>query len=256
MHILSYADAVTAITSVPEYLGLLNNKNISIRGSDTIVNLMIRRQNAVVDIHLSKNRVYMNAIRDQCSKYTRYRRYTQFTGIILSDGSDEQLASHCCGNNIVFSIPMMGSIDNLFPHELWHIISRQLPNNVLDSVYAVFDIHPTLFYIPPELSEVLLINPDNLNIYYSHTVNGYQIVVLPVISDRMFGTTLAFLIKDGTMYQLDIDQTMFVKQYISAVCGTTYISGADEIIADNFANFHTVAKTTRNTKMISVIPLG
>ena len=256
MRILPYLEAVAAISSVPEYLNLLNSTNLAARGCKSVTELMTRRKNAVVDLYERTNRVYLNALRAQCEKYTRYRRYLQYNGIVLSDGSDEQRASHCCGNNIVFTIPMMGALDSLFPHEVWHIISRQLPINVRDKMAAIFNIHPAVFYIPNKLRSVLLINPDNLNMYYYHLVDGYQIVLLPIIkNNRMFDVTLAFVINDGMLYQLDEDQATHMKQHISAVCGTTYISGMDEVLADNFSNFSTGEQSTRNKKLVAAIPL-
>lgn len=257
MRILSYTDAVAAITSVPEYVGLLNQQNLKARGCSTIAELMVQRQNAVLDLHEPANHVYLDALRAQSAKYTRYRRYLQYTGIILSDGSDEQRASHCCGNNIVFTVPMMGKLDTLFPHEVWHIISRQLPDNIIDRMGAMFNIYPTLFYIPAELRECMLVNPDNLNVYYSHLVDGYRIVLLPVIrNNRMFDTTLAFVVSDTLLYQLDEGRANYAKQRIAAVCDTTYISGLDEVLADNFSNFYNGEKSSRSVKMIAAIPLN
>jgi len=145
MKILGIDEARDAIGAKSTYLSTLNDENIKIRGGADLKDLIHIRRNAVVDLFLIENYKYYNALQNQIDKYRkikRYEKYTRHTGVILSDGSDEQKASHCHNNNIIISIQMLKDLDYVFAHELWHIISRNITRVQRNKIYKSFDIFP------------------------------------------------------------------------------------------------------------------
>lgn len=145
MKILRIDEARAAIGENSTYLSTLNDENIKIRGGADLKDLIHIRRKAVVDLFLIENYKYYNALQNQIDKYRKiksYEKYTRHTGVILSDGSDEQQASHCHNNNIIISIQMLKDLDYVFAHELWHIISRNITRAQRNKIYKSFDIFP------------------------------------------------------------------------------------------------------------------
>ena len=145
MKILGIDEARDAIGAKSTYLSTLNDENIKIRGGADLKDLIHIRRKAVVDLFLIENYKYYNALQNQIDKYRKiksYEKYTSHTGVILSDGSDEQQASHCHNNNIIISIQMLKDLDYVFSHELWHIISRNITRAQRNKIYKSLYIFP------------------------------------------------------------------------------------------------------------------
>jgi len=143
MKILRIDEAKEAIGENSMYLSSMNDINIKIRGGIDLKDLIEIRKKSVIDLFLKENEIYYTALKTQIDKYNKlgiYKKYTKKTGIILSDGSDEQNASHCHNNNIIISIQMLQDLDYVFSHELWHIISRNITNVKRNEIYKSFDI--------------------------------------------------------------------------------------------------------------------
>jgi hypothetical protein len=254
MRILQLADARVVITMATEYLQALNMININARGAVDYADLITRRRNSVMDIYAPANRAYYSQISRQCAMYSAYNKYTRYTGIILTDGTDEGGASHCYGNNIILSVKMLNRLAYLFPHELWHIISRQLPDDKKKEIYAIFDIRPCRFAMPANIRDIVLINPDNPDLFYAHCVSGRYFVILPIIVERqLFRNTVVLEIIDGTVYFTPANIGDDIKQKLARKYNTDYIIGADEVIADNFSDFHNMKYTDMNTRIIAVL---
>lgn len=251
MRILHYAEAVEAISAPSEYLNALNTINIYARGAPDMPALLYQRRRSVIDMYAPMNMQYRRVLLRLCNLYIKYAKYTRYTGIIMTDGTDECGASHCYGNNIVLSRGMFSDIHHLLPHEIWHIISRQLTSAELHKIYSLYNIYPTHFSVPIELRNVILVNPDNMAIQYAHECVGNMYVVLPTIqNNELFGNTYVAGIRNGVMYTLNEYDARHIREYISMRCGTTYITGADEIIADNFADYYTGKITPLNQQLV------
>lgn len=251
MRILRYAEAVQVVSAPSEYLHKLNINNINIRRADNITELILRRRRSVLDLYAAANIEYRRVLTRLCNSYPQYAKYTRYTGIIMTDGTDECGASHCYDNNIVLAQGMFNGIMHLFPHEIWHIISRQLAPAELGKIYALYNMHPVSFRVPDALANIMVINPDNLDMSYAHKYNGNMYVVFPVMQGtKMFDVDCVAVILNGVPHKLDEPYATHIRAAIMQQCDTDYITGADEVIADNFANFHTGKQTALNTRLV------
>lgn len=254
MRILQYTEAVNTIAAPSEYLSALNATNLKARGVANLQSLIIQRQQSVIDLYADKYNYQRSILHRLCDRYSIYAKYIRYTGIIMTDGTDECGASHCYGNNIVLSILMFATIDHLMPHEIWHIMSRQIGPAKLHTIYSIFGIYPIHFIIPLYIQDMLLINPDNMSTQYAFLINNRMFAVLPVITnDTLFGNKCVAEINNGTMTILTGNMAADVVAHIANTCDTTYITGADEIVADNFANYYTNRITEYNSLLLRVI---
>jgi hypothetical protein len=254
MRILQYNEAVNTIAAPSEYLSALNAANLKARGVADMHSLIIQRKQSVIDLYNTNYNYYRNILHRLCDRYHMYAKYIRYTGIIMTDGTDECGASHCYGNNIVLSILMFTTIDHLMPHEIWHIISRQLEPAKLHSIYSIFGIYPAQFTIPQHIRDILLVNPDNMSTHYAFLINNRMFAVMSVIAnDRLFGTTCIAEIINGVLTIITGDLAAYISTHLAEICDTTYITGADEVIADNFANYYTRRITERNSLVLRMI---
>jgi hypothetical protein len=246
------------------YLLSLNDVNIRIRGGVNLKDLIRIRKNSVLDLYAAEHSGHYNILQSQIDKYKKigdYEKYTKHTGVILSDGSDEQNASHCHNNNIIISISMLENIESIFAHELWHIISRNMTDKKRADVYKSFDIYPCTVrlvqiadtqkskYIYADKLNFLQ-NPDNITsinpkkrsigTYSFEIFPGYRIVVLPMITDTMFGSVFVGKIQapKKRLVELTGDEKKNIVKLLRQKYKTNYLIGADEVVAEIFSKIY------------------
>ena len=249
----------------------LNDVNIRIRGGVDLKDLIRIRKNSVLDLYTVEYSRHYNVLQSQIDKYKKighYEKYTKHTGVILSDGTDEQNASHCHNNNIIISISMLKNIESIFAHELWHIISRNITDKKRAVVYKSFDIYPCMVrlvqladtqkskYIYADKKYIyadklnFLQNPDNIipidlkkrsiGAHSFELFPGYRIVVLPMITDTMFGSIFVGKIQapKKRLVELAGHEKKKIVKLLRQKYKTNYLIGADEVVAEIFSKMY------------------
>lgn len=117
----------------------------------------------------------------------------------MTTGLEEGTAAYCRGLNGIFLpqnmiqwTPSWGSLPmhELFTHELWHIISRNLEKSLRDSVYACIGFRPfnAPFQYPAPMANRKISNPDGPKfehyIRFTTDDSGGELTALPMIYSR------------------------------------------------------------------------
>ncbi|KAJ5072315.1 hypothetical protein M0811_01329 [Anaeramoeba ignava] len=130
--------------------------------------LMEFQAKQVIEWNEKEKENWENIIEELRTEFEKYEALTIPEQIFLvkTTGKDEGEAAYCRGMNGIFYPQSMDIKKSTLAHELWHIISRNMPTEKRDEIYSIFGFHSfgTPIDYPHQLLEYKISNPDAVNI--------------------------------------------------------------------------------------------